>query len=330
MTSPAKITVVVPAFNVDRYVRSALDSLVSQTRKADEVIIIDDGSTDETSEILAEYKGVPGWRIVKIRNNGLGPARNLGRALAKSDYIYFFDSDDLLKQGFIERVHELIGKYQRPDMILFGGETFYDEGFEHPFAPNYVRTVEGEFGPGDHLITELAQRGQISASACLYVTKTALWSKNRLAYPAILHEDEAVFFPLLAVSRRTVAVAEAYFQRRVRRGSIMTRGFGADNATGMLRVLNETTEFMAREPSLVQPDRDAWRDRVKVFGSRYLSMARSAGIPLCRGSLVGSVIVARDLKYGVRVLFSLMPEPVRTGLRVLFRRDRRRDATKSR
>lgn len=314
------IAVVVPAFNVENYVRSALNSVLAQTREVDEVIVIDDGSTDGTPTILAEYKGVPGWRIVRTRNNGLGPARNLGRALAKSDYIYFFDSDDLLKKRFIERVHEVIEEYQRPDMMLLAGDTFYDDGFQHSFAPKYNRTLGGAFERGDKLITELAERGETFTQACLYVTKAAMWSENRVVYPPILHEDEAVLFPLLAASKRTIVIPEAYFQRRVRPDSIMTRGLSRDNAIGVFRVFHETKEFMAREPELVQPDVRAWRKRLANLGLRYLDVSRAVGLPVSWGTLIALALENRDPKYPIRLVWHAIPAGLRTVLRRFLRR----------
>jgi hypothetical protein len=95
------------------------------------------------------------------------------------------------------------------------------------------------------LLTELVRRRELAPAASLYVTKSALWSENRLAFPPIIHEDETVFFPLLALSRSTVVVPEAYYRRRIRAGSIMTGGVDARNVSGELRNLNETMEFMA-------------------------------------------------------------------------------------
>lgn len=302
-------------FNVLQYIEDALNSVAKQTASACEVIVIDDGSTDGSSEILQRYTHLPNWKIVRTLNGGLGPARNLGRMLAESEYVYFFDSDDLLESNFIEKMRRVIKEYDNPDMIMFSGQSFYDNGFEHPFSPAYKRTISGAFEREAGLISEMHRRGQSFASACLYLSKVELWSKNRLTFPPIVHEDEAVLFPLLALSEKTVVLSEIFFHRRVRPGSIMTSGVDARNVNGILRIVHETMEFMAREPALVKPDISAWRARITQFGGRYISLCRKSGVPISWAAVIASLITARSVKYPLRIAYSFLPEVVQGSLR---------------
>lgn len=315
MFSPPTLCIVIPAFNVKNYIIEAIESVLNQTTRPDEVIVIDDGSTDGTSDLLAKYDDLPNWKVIRTLNNGLGPARNLGRALVKSDYLHFFDSDDLLAENFVSRIKQIITEKHRPDMILFAGQTFYDDGFEHFFSPAYSRTVTGDFAQNNGLITKLAAVRETPAQSCLYVTKVELWSKNHLLYPPILHEDEAVLFPLLALSEKTVVLSEIFFHRRVRPGSIMTSGVDARNVNGILRIVHETMEFMAREPALVKPDISAWRARITQFGGRYISLCRKSGVPISWAAVIASLITARSVKYPLRIAYSFLPEVVQGSLR---------------
>lgn len=317
MASSSLICIVIPVFNVKNYVNQALDSVRDQTVKPDEVIIIDDGSTDGTSDLLVAYSNLPNWRIIRTRNNGLGPARNLGCALARSDYVHFFDSDDLLAANFVARMKQVIEEYDWPDMIMFAGQSFYDVDFEHPFLPAYKRTISGVFDQRDRLITALDRLGEAWAQACLYVTKAELWSKNRLFYPPILHEDEAVLFPLLALSDKTIVLSEVFFHRRVRAGSIMTSQVDARNASGVLRVVHETMEFMTREPKLVRSDSGAWRRRIGQFGATYFVLCRKTGVRVSWAVIIASLIKAKSIKYPLRIVYSVLPEPVQGSLRRL-------------
>lgn len=317
MNFPATITVVVPAFNVRVYIETALDSIVQQTTPPSEVIVINDGSSDGTSFILEQYIHSPSWKVITTENNGLGSARNLGRMLTKSEYVYFFDSDDVLESDFIERMHQVIGEYDRPDIIMFSGQSFYDDGFEHNFSPVYKRTVSGVFEQDAGLVSLMQHRRESFASACLYVSKAELWSRNGLAFPPILHEDEAVLFPLLALSEKTVVLRDVFFHRRVRAGSIMTSGVDARNVSSILRVVHETMEFMAREPALVRPDIGAWRARIAQFGARYISLCRKTGVPISWAAVIASLITARSVKYPLRIAYSFLPEAVQGLIRRL-------------
>ncbi|ROR29631.1 glycosyltransferase [Inmirania thermothiophila] len=93
----ARITVVVPAFNAARWIRRAIDSVLAQTHRPDEIVVVDDGSTDETPDILAGYGDR--IRVVRQDNRGLPAARNAGIAAARGDLIAFLDADDWWRPG---------------------------------------------------------------------------------------------------------------------------------------------------------------------------------------------------------------------------------------
>ncbi|MDO9380929.1 MAG: CDP-glycerol glycerophosphotransferase family protein [Nocardioidaceae bacterium] len=94
------LSVVVPAYNVSSYVRACLDSALGQSLTSLEVIVVDDGSTDDTSEIVAEYAARdPRVTLLRQENAGQGPARNLGVQQARGTYLTFLDADDVVPAG---------------------------------------------------------------------------------------------------------------------------------------------------------------------------------------------------------------------------------------
>ena len=95
-----KLTVVVPVFNVERYLRDCLDSLLNQTFKNFDIVCVNDASVDSSAEILDEYakKDCRLKVVTKVKNQGLGYARNTGLENSESDYVIFLDSDDYLKE----------------------------------------------------------------------------------------------------------------------------------------------------------------------------------------------------------------------------------------
>ena len=109
----ATITIIIPVFNVENVVEETLLSVKNQTSYSDEVIIIDDGSTDNSFNIINNYKDLQGWKIIQTLNQGLGLTRNLGRSVASSEYIYFLDSDDVIKNNLISRMREITHKKKR-------------------------------------------------------------------------------------------------------------------------------------------------------------------------------------------------------------------------
>ena len=78
------ITIIIPVFNVENFVKETLLSVKNQISSSDEVIVIDDGSTDNSFKIINNFRDLDGWKIIQTTNQGLGLTRNLGRSLAKS------------------------------------------------------------------------------------------------------------------------------------------------------------------------------------------------------------------------------------------------------
>ncbi|WP_123827744.1 glycosyltransferase family 2 protein [Paucilactobacillus oligofermentans] len=103
------ISIIVPVFNGDKFIKTCLDSVYSESNSNFEYIIVNDGSTDDTGDILREFKDThDNVYIITQKNQGLSVARNSGLKVAKGDWMYFVDSDDFLDSGFIEYIYSSI------------------------------------------------------------------------------------------------------------------------------------------------------------------------------------------------------------------------------
>ena len=101
----AQVSVIIPVYNIERHLRQCLDSVAGQTLTDLEIICVDDGSTDKSPEILAEYASKDGrFQIITQSNAGPGVARNAGMARATGEYLIFLDSDDWFEPDFLERM----------------------------------------------------------------------------------------------------------------------------------------------------------------------------------------------------------------------------------
>lgn len=124
------VSVVVPAYNVERFLPKCVDSLLRQTYDNLEIIIVDDGSTDRTGEIADQYASeYEKIRCIHKGNGGLSDARNTGLAHAKGEYIVFFDSDDWVESNVIEdNLHLMIKK--DVEVVVWGYHTDFVDDYE--------------------------------------------------------------------------------------------------------------------------------------------------------------------------------------------------------
>ena len=107
------ISVVVPVYQAQEYLRCCVGSILAQTFAAWELILVDDGSTDASGRICAEYAArEPRIRVIRQKNQGVSAARNAGMEAARGDFLAFVDSDDWVEPDFLQQLYEAIGNSQ--------------------------------------------------------------------------------------------------------------------------------------------------------------------------------------------------------------------------
>ena len=171
-----KITVIVPVYNVENYLRKCLDSIMGQTYKNIEIIVVNDGSTDASGQICQEYTQIDN-RIVYIEkeNAGLSAARNTGLNNMSGDYVTFVDSDDWIEQDYIETLYKKIVEYQAD--IAVGNYYSYNEDEEtyyfHIYGNSYYEKVYDNISIFENLYEsqEMKSFALISAWGKLYKAK---------------------------------------------------------------------------------------------------------------------------------------------------------------
>ena len=122
MSKKPLVSVIIPIYNVAPYLRECLDSVVNQTYQNLQIILINDGSTDESGSIAREYLNDVRVELFFVKNGGLSRARNLGMSEARGAYIYFIDSDDYIECNYIE---EMVRVAQDVRLILFAMSKLY-------------------------------------------------------------------------------------------------------------------------------------------------------------------------------------------------------------
>ncbi|AKL98105.1 glycosyltransferase family 2 protein [Endomicrobium proavitum] len=143
------ISIIVPVWNVEKYLARCLDSVFAQTFKNFEIICVNDGSPDNSAEILEEYsKKDSRIRIINQENQGLSAARNSGMRKAKGKYIYFLDSDDFIHPQLLEITYYFITKYNadwitfRHDSVLHRVVKKAGNAVEFTYVPPLYKSIE--------------------------------------------------------------------------------------------------------------------------------------------------------------------------------------------
>lgn len=225
-----KLSVVIPVFNAAPYLRGCLDSVLTQTLNDIEVICIDDGSTDGSVVLLAEYAARDGRiRVLTQANVGQGVARNRGLERATGEYVYFMDADDeLAEPDALSRLAEAM-EANRLDVLFFDARTEVDEGVvvseSAVRASDYIRKCEysGVYS-GCELFAAFLKNREFCVSPCLMMLSRSFVEDNRLRFSAerIFYEDNIFMTRVLLAARRTSHRPWQLYVRKVHAGSTVT------------------------------------------------------------------------------------------------------------
>lgn len=247
---PSKVSVIVPVYNVEKYLSECLDSICNQTLSELEIICVNDGSTDSSLEILKRYAVIDNRIVILSQTNGgLSVARNTGIKFAKGEYIYFCDSDDKLDVKALETLYNR-AEIDNLDMLYFDAEAFFESAeVEKQFASykTYYKRKNNYQGiySGKKLFNELLKNNDYLPSACINFVKIDFIQKNNLIFePGIMHEDNLWSLKCALLAERAGYSANTFFHRRVRANSIVTQQINFNHVYGYFLSVVKGIEFL--------------------------------------------------------------------------------------
>lgn len=206
-----KVSVIIPVYNGEKHIKSCLDSILAQTLKEIEIIIINDGSTDNTKNILEEYqkKYEKQIKVITKENEGQGKARNIGIDLAKGEFVAFVDADDTIESEMLQKMYELNEK-QNADVILCD---YYEIIGNKRSRKKAIRCKSDNINK-DYII--------YVAGPCNKLIKTDLLNKHNIRFLETgIYEDIAII-PLIGVyAENIVYLEESFYNYYIRQGSTM-------------------------------------------------------------------------------------------------------------
>jgi len=226
-----KVSIVIPVYNVEAYLRRCLDSVVNQTLREIEIICVDDGSTDGSVAILGEYAAKdPRIRVLRQpENSGQGAARNRGLEEAKGEYAYFMDADDELASA--DALERLVAEAERErlDALFFDAETKVDAAVDVPpsvvRAEDYIRRHDySGVSSGRDLFARFLKNREYTVSPCLVLLRRSFMERNSIRFPkeCIFYEDNIFMTRVLLAAERVSHRPWRLYLRKVHSGSTVT------------------------------------------------------------------------------------------------------------
>lgn len=217
------ISVIIPVYNVEDYLEECIDSVLNQTYKKTEIILINDGSTDSSHIILERYSYYSNIIILSQENSGQSVARNKGMKVAKGEYIYFLDSDDYISPKTFEDLIQTM-KDNNLDLIRFAAQSFADkldikiDKEKYDFSKYYDEGIV--YNKNEFLKLNFKT---FLPSPVLYIMRKDLLENNNLKFPpGIVHEDELFTLEVFLNTKSMMYNSNFYYKRRYREGSTMT------------------------------------------------------------------------------------------------------------
>ena len=235
-----KVSVIIPVYNVERYLPACLDSVLNQTLQDLEVICIDDKSPDHCGEILDEYAALD-TRVQVIHlseNRRQGFGRNRGLEKASGEYIYFLDSDDMIEPEALEELTRLADEEDLDAVFFDSRNIFESEELKKVYVPpltlrkgNYQNRVYA----GKDLMDEFIRQNEWTCYPQRILWRREFLMKEGIKYPeGCEHEDEFFVFAGILSAERVRYVRKQYFILRVRANSVMTSDPAPRNFHGYL------------------------------------------------------------------------------------------------
>lgn len=216
------VSVIIPVYNVEKYLRQCLDSVLNQTYTNYEVIMVDDGSTDLSGMICDEYAEKDSrFRVIHKENGGLSIARNTGYDASRGEYIYYIDSDDWIESKTLEQLVQKASD-TNADFVFFDGKSFEDSDKGYNVKQGYIRKRQYDIGSGIAVFDELQKSKDFKSAIPTYLWKKSFLEKNKMSfYPGILYEDMIYSFEVYCKAKTVAHCYKPFYQRRLRAGSIV-------------------------------------------------------------------------------------------------------------
>lgn len=215
-----KISIIVPVYKVEQYLERCVNSLINQTYKNIEIILVDDGSPDQCPKMCDDYASEDSRiKVIHKKNGGLSDARNAGLNAARGSYIAFVDSDDWVEADYIETMYTNAIK-ENADISIVGYTMVWANGKQRRFS----KDEEYDVLDREQAIRELLMQNKYSCMVCQKLYKADIFENVRFPVRKI-YEDVAISLPTFAKANKVVVSGKSKYNYYQRSASIVNSEF---------------------------------------------------------------------------------------------------------
>lgn len=213
------LSVIIPTYNVEKYIVECVDSLLRQVKAPNEIIIVNDGSTDGTLALIEQnYAHLSQVKVITIENGGLGNARDTGIALAQGEFLFFCDPDDVVVDGLVAELASVVEKHPRTDLFCFNS-CVYEDGHIEITSPKVKHDQFGVQRPQE-VFMRLLSNGSYTSAVWNYVLRKSVIEQHKLRFVRRIHEDHNFTLSVFMKCQQAWVSRQVYYKQRIRSGSL--------------------------------------------------------------------------------------------------------------
>lgn len=242
------ISIIIPLYKVEMYIKNCLLSLEKQSFKEFEVIIVNDGTPDKSAKIVEEYieSSSINIKLINQENQGVSVARNNGIKYSSGEYLCFIDSDDMLDTEYLATMYHEISEHDTGICICQNRQIKDDE--------NRIFTFNGAYNSQELTKTQILEKllyGEVSAGIWALMCKRSVLGSNRFAENFKYSEDLEMVWRLAASCNKTILIDAPLYCYRIRNGSAMT--VMDDRRLDGLRLFENLSDFIKENAAEFYP-----------------------------------------------------------------------------
>lgn len=274
-----KTSVIIPVYNTEQYLDECIRSVLNQTQKEVEVILVDDGSTDRSYEIMLSYeREYSDIKVFHQENKKLGAARNLGMRYAGGKYAFFLDSDDYIKENCLEELYECAER-NRLEFVTYDSEIFVECAGEEGAFPEYDRSAlgiaEDRVYRGRDFLNGYFGVGGVFVSACMAYYNVDFLRKHQISFEEqVYYEDNEFSLKVYYSAERMMYLPQKLYVRRYRENSIMTSDCGLIHLQSAVKMSEKCLRILLQMPVDTE-NKEGIRAVIAILTNRLLGQMRS-------------------------------------------------------